>query len=76
MGRIYLNNDWQFIPEFSDEIKNMDCTLELENVRIPHTTKEVPFNCFDESVYQMLCGYRRIAGWRKFQFQGGKSSSW
>lgn len=60
MGRIYLNNDWQFIPEFSDEIKNMDCTLELENVRIPHTTKEVPFNCFDESVYQMLCGYRRI----------------
>lgn len=60
MDRIYLNNDWQFIPEFSDEIKNMDCTLDLETVRIPHTTKEVPFNYFDESIYQMLCGYRRI----------------
>ncbi|MCR4797309.1 MAG: glycoside hydrolase family 2 protein [Lachnospiraceae bacterium] len=29
-------------------------------VCLPHTTKEVPFHYFDESEYQMVCGYQRI----------------
>ncbi|MCR5545581.1 MAG: glycoside hydrolase family 2 protein [Lachnospiraceae bacterium] len=29
-------------------------------VNLPHTCKEVPFHYFDESSYQMICGYQRL----------------
>lgn len=51
MNRIYINNDWEFSPAEKQEFKV---------VRIPHTTKELPFNYFDESEYQMECIYRKI----------------
>ena len=31
-----------------------------QRVRLPHTCREVPFHYFDESLYQMVCGYRRV----------------
>ena len=31
----------------------------LQPVRLPHTCKETPFHYFDESLYQMVSGYRR-----------------
>ncbi len=52
----YINDDWQFFPQWSDDILGDACG---ESVRIPHTTAVTPFNCYDESVYQMLCGYKR-----------------
>ena len=51
MARIYLNDNWTF---FEDALNS-----EGISVRIPHTTKEVPYNYFDEHEYQMECFYRR-----------------
>lgn len=56
--KIDLNNDWEFAFEFSDDfLAGKDC--DTESVRLPHTTRTTPFNYFDESVYQTVCGYRR-----------------
>ena len=62
MGRIYLNDGWKFTEHFTEELceptgRIMD---ELVEVRIPHTCKEVPYHYFDEQVYQMVSGYRRV----------------
>ena len=59
--RIYLNEGWKFSEEFDSSMTGTECDESiLTEVRIPHTTKEVPFHYFDENEYQMLCGYRRI----------------
>lgn len=58
--RLYLNDDWLFTEQFEDSLvapeypENM-----LQPVRLPHTCKETPFHYFDESLYQMVSGYRR-----------------
>ena len=40
-----------------------------QQVRLPHTCKMTPYNYFDEGIYQMVCGYRRILripeAWKK-----------
>lgn len=61
MSRIYVNNNWQFAYNFDEKLHNKDFySLETESVRIPHTTKELPFNYFSEEEYQTVSGYRRI----------------
>ncbi|MBQ6603759.1 MAG: glycoside hydrolase family 2 protein [Eubacterium sp.] len=50
--RIPFNNDWIFNEDF-------DRLPEGKSVRIPHTAAETPFHYFDESVYQMVCGYQK-----------------
>ena len=60
MNRIYVNNNWQFIYNFDENLHNPDFySSKVESVRIPHTTKELPFNYFSEEEYQTLSGYRR-----------------
>lgn len=60
MGRIYINKRWKFATEFSEQIFESEYNGEvLEEVRLPHTCKEVPYNYFDENEYQMICAYRR-----------------
>ena len=61
MGRVYLNEGWKFTSEYSDKLlyPGIDDS-ELEEVRLPHTCKELPYNYFDENDYQMVSGYRRI----------------
>ena len=51
MNRIYLNNDWKFA--FDCENPN------YEEVRIPHSVVETPFNYFSEESYQTVSEYRR-----------------
>ena len=61
MSRIYVNNNWQFTYNFDEKLHNKDFySLEIESVRIPHTTRELPFNYFSEEEYQTVSGYRRI----------------
>ena len=60
MSRIYLNNDWLFAEEFKDEYIFGSIDDTMKSVRIPHTTKELPFNYFSEEEYQMLCAYRKV----------------
>ena len=58
--RIYLNEDWLFTEQFQNNILGPEYPEEtLQHVRIPHTCKETPFHYFDESIYQMVSGYRR-----------------
>ncbi len=61
MGRVYLNEGWKFTETYSDMLLYPEIDdSEMLDVRLPHTCKELPYNCFDENEYQMVCGYRRI----------------
>ena len=58
--RFYLNDDWLFTEQFEDSLvapEYPENTLRPE--RLPQTCKETPFHYFDESLYQMVSGYRR-----------------
>lgn len=58
--RIYLNNEWRFSENFEPEMIKADYDdSRMEQVRIPHICKEIPFHYFDEHIYQMVSGYRR-----------------
>ena len=58
--RYYLNDNWKFCEEYSEEMIKMTYDdSAMAEARIPHTCKELPYHYFDESEYQMLCGYRK-----------------
>ena len=58
MNKIYLNDDWKFISQYSDEFLK-SANVDLPTVRLPHTCKELPFHYFSEEEYQMVCGYQK-----------------
>lgn len=57
---VSFNNGWKYISNFKEEYiaKNFD-DKDFEEVRIPHTSKETPYNCFDENMYQFKSCYRK-----------------
>ena len=55
---IDLNNGWEFTRQFSEEFLHGGGE-DVTAVRLPHTCAETPYDYFDESVYQMVSGYRR-----------------
>lgn len=57
--RTYLNDGWQYFSTWCDDVLK-GCAKPTEVVRLPHANVTTPFNCFDESVYQFVCGYSRI----------------
>ena len=58
--RFYLNDDWLFTEQFEDSLAAPEYPENtLQPIRLPHTCKETPFHYFDESLYQMVSGYRR-----------------
>lgn len=58
--RVYLNNNWKFIPKFEQSMTGCEYDdSDFSTVRIPHTVKETPFNYFDESLYRMISCYRK-----------------
>lgn len=58
--RIYLNRDWNFTETFTEELTHhIGDGPQFQQVNIPHTCKETPFHYFDESEYQMVCGYQK-----------------
>ncbi|MCM1385754.1 MAG: glycoside hydrolase family 2 protein [Bacillus sp. (in: Bacteria)] len=60
-NRIYLNNGWHFTERFSERILDADFDeKEMVEVRLPHTCKETPLHYFDEHIYQMVSGYRKV----------------
>ena len=54
---IPLNNNWEFTSQWTDAFLNG--RGEAEAVRLPHTCKVIPYDYFDEGIYQMVCGYRK-----------------
>lgn len=58
--RVYLNDGWKFSGMYEDRMRFPDFDESgMEEVRLPHTCKELPFHYFDEELYQMVSGYRR-----------------
>lgn len=60
MSKIYINNDWLFADNFKEEYIFGTIDENMTQVRLPHTTRELPFNYFSEDSYQMLCAYRKL----------------
>ena len=59
--RIYINDDWLFLKEYTDEMLNDFYDVSnMEAVRLPHSVVDMPFNYFDESIYQMISAYRKV----------------
>ena len=69
--RIYWNKGWMFATQFSEELLTKDFSGEVTEVTLPHTVAETPFHYFDESIYQMVSGYRKTFmpedGWKEKQ---------
>ena len=57
---ISINDDWQFRENFGEDILKEAEPSGMSAVRIPHTVKELPYHYFDDALYQMESGYRRI----------------
>ncbi len=57
--KIALNRGWEFTEAFSEAFLRGEAAEGIAVVDLPHTCRETPYNYFDESEYQMLCGYRR-----------------
>ena len=53
---ISLNNDWEFVTEWSEGFALGQGVGEA--VRLPHTVREVPQHYADDMSYQMVSGYR------------------
>ncbi len=54
---ISFNENWEFTPEWTEAF--MRGEGRGENVRIPHTVKELPLHDIDNRDYQMISGYRK-----------------
>ena len=69
--RIYINNGWRFAEQFDEEMTKL-CYAdgEMQEVRLPHTCRELPFHYFDEHIYQMVCG--KVAGKGAASYAGGR----
>ena len=57
--RIYWNRDWEFTTEYTEELLSKEFVGDTATVTLPHTVAETPFHYFDESIYQMVSGYRK-----------------
>ena len=60
IDRINLNYDWKYSDNFSESYLMRECDEEhFDTVNIPHTNKELPYNNFDEGLYQFVSAYRK-----------------
>ena len=55
--RISLNRGWEFTESFDEAFLCGEGPA--KPAELPHTCRETPYHYFDESEYQMVCGYRR-----------------
>ncbi len=60
MKKTAWNRDWTFYQEWTEEIRGADAPAGGENVVLPHSVVQTPFNYFDEHIYQMVSGYRKV----------------
>ena len=58
--RLALNRGWTFTENCDEAFLCGDPVSGLKEVDLPHTCHETPYDYFDESLYQMVCGYRRV----------------
>ena len=53
--KLNMNENWYFTEEYQDY--NFEQLQTLQQVRIPHTVKQLDLNYINEKNYQMVCGY-------------------
>ena len=56
--QIHFNKGWEFIKHFDTAFLSGVRAAD-EIVCLPHSCVEMPYHYFDESIYQMVCGYRK-----------------
>lgn len=56
--QIPCNNGWEYTERWDDSFPAGE-SYPVTLVDLPHTCKETPYDYFDESLYQMVCGYRK-----------------
>ncbi|MBR5421163.1 MAG: glycoside hydrolase family 2 protein [Lachnospiraceae bacterium] len=59
-AKLPLNDKWEFRENFDTDMLSAGELKDACSVRIPHTVKELPYHYFDDVLYQMVSGYRRI----------------
>nr|WP_300002452.1 glycoside hydrolase family 2 TIM barrel-domain containing protein [Tissierella sp.] len=60
MKKIDINFDWQYSPDFKEEYIEVDFDdRDFVTVNIPHSNIEIPYNNFDEKIYQFESCYRK-----------------
>lgn len=57
--RFSLNLDWFFKPSYNAEEINNPALDTFEKVELPHTVKELTYNCFSHDETAMVCTYVR-----------------
>ncbi|MFI3200848.1 MAG: glycoside hydrolase family 2 TIM barrel-domain containing protein [Eubacteriales bacterium] len=58
---IPFNYHWFYHDTFEEEMKDTSySTKHMQPVSIPHTCVITPYHYFDESIYQMVSGYRKV----------------
>lgn len=58
--KVYLNNDWQFKFNYDADFDNFNSFKDVEEIRIPHTVKELSYNYCSPKEYETVAGYRRV----------------
>lgn len=56
-SNVPLNDGWQFAFTCTDEFLRGE--VPGESVRLPHTTKLLPWKCAQKEMYETVCGYTR-----------------
>lgn len=70
MERLYWNNDWKFAETWEEAMKEaVYLENEMEDVRLPHTCKELPYHYFDEHAIRCCVDIADIL-WRQKRGRG------
>ena len=58
---IGLNYEWFYKPDYHEDYLKNDASLEgFNQVMIPHTNMELPYNNFNEKDYQFISSYKKV----------------
>lgn len=57
-----LNLNWHFKDDFQPEYINRTDFSDFESVHLPHTVREIPYDCFDQTMTCMVSTYARRFG--------------
>lgn len=57
--KLELNVNWFYKSSFSEEEIALENLTEYSNISLPHTNVEVPYNYFDDKVYQFISTYKK-----------------
>jgi len=55
---IPINNNWYFKTHYEQGMESSESIQEFETVHLPHTNVELPYNYFDERVFQTVSCYK------------------